>query len=160
MYLRNRIWKHITIVIMQVIKKVEKVSRDMAYTYKDASSHRNRADKKPCPYHQVKRNTEQLLTCAAEIIFIRNILCFLGVDSDYTIVVRCDNVGALFLGFNAKTSQRTNHIDIKAHFIREYVDQGIVKIIFVKSEDNVSDIWTKNTDQQTFWRHIIKIMKI
>ena len=93
-----------------------------------------------------------------EIIFIRNILCFLGVEIGYPIVVRCDNVGAIFLGYNAKTSQRTKHIDIKAYFIREYVDQGIVKIIFVKSEDNFSDMWTKNTDQQTFRRHIIKFM--
>ena len=93
-----------------------------------------------------------------EIIFIRNILCFLGIEIDYPIVVRCDNVGAIFLGYNAKTSQRTKYVDMKAHFIREYVDQGIVKIIFVKSEDNVSDIWTKNTDQQTFQRHIVKFM--
>ena len=93
-----------------------------------------------------------------EIIFKRNILCFLGVEIDYPIVVRCDNIGAIFLSYNAKTSQRTRHIDIKDHFIREYVDQGIVKIIFVKSEDNVSDTWTKNTDQQTFPRRIIKFI--
>ena len=94
-----------------------------------------------------------------EIILICNLLCFLGVKIKYPIVVRCDNVGAIFLGYNTKMSQRTKHVDIKAHFIRGYVDQGILKIIFVKSEDNVSDIlWTKNTDQQTFQRHIVKFM--
>ena len=65
-----------------------------------------------------------------EITFIRNLLCFLGVEIDYPIVVRFDNIGAIFLGYNAKTSQCTKHVDIKAHFIREYVDQGIVKIFF------------------------------
>ena len=49
-------------------------------------------------------------------------------------------------------------MDIKAHFVREYVDEGIIKIVFVKSEDNISDIWTKNTDQKTFKKHRVRFM--
>ena len=83
---------------------------------------------------------------------------FFGIRIEYPITVRCDNVGAIFLGYNAKTSPHTKHVDIKAHFVREYVSKGIVKIVFVKSENNDSDIWTKNTDCKTYVKHQNKFM--
>ena len=52
-----------------------------------------------------------------KILFVRNVLDFLGVRINYPILVRCDNVGAIFLSYNAKTSPRTKHVDIKAHFV-------------------------------------------
>ena len=39
------------------------------------------------------------------------------------------------MGNNAKQSVRTKHIDVKYHFIREHVMDGMVKIIFVPSEE-------------------------
>ena len=93
-----------------------------------------------------------------EILFIRNLLTFFGIKIAYPITVRCDNVGAIFLGYNAKTSSRTKHVDIKAHFVREYVNEGIIKIVFVRSENNDSDIWTKNTDRKTYVKHRSKFM--
>ena len=88
-----------------------------------------------------------------EIMFIRMILWFLGIKIKLPIVVHCDNVGAIFLSYNAKISQRTKHIDTKYRYVGEWVEDGIVKIVFVKSENNVSDILTKNTSQDTFNRH-------
>ena len=69
-------------------------------------------------------------------------------------------MGATFLGYNAKTGPRTKHVDNKAHFVSEHVNKGIIKIVFVKSEDSDSDIWTKPTDQKTFKRHNEKYMKV
>jgi len=94
-----------------------------------------------------------------EIMFVRMILEFLGVRVKMPIVVHCDNIGAIFLSYNAKVSQRTKHIDIKYRYVGEYVEQGIVKIIFVKSENNVSDILTKNTPQETFKRHKMRFLE-
>ena len=48
-----------------------------------------------------------------ETMFIRMILWFLGIKIKLPIVVHCDNVGAIFLSYNAKISQRTKHIDTK-----------------------------------------------
>ena len=89
---------------------------------------------------------------------MRNVLDGLEVKIKYPIVVRCDSVGAMFLSYNAKTSPRTKHVDIKAHFVREYVDEGIIKIVLVKSKNNDNDIWTKNTDKKTYTRHVVKFM--
>ena len=63
------------------------------------------------------------------------------------------------LGHNAKLSQKTKHIDVKYHFVREYVEKGLIKIVFVKSEENDADIWTKNVKQETYEKHTSKFMK-
>ena len=39
---------------------------------------------------------------------------------------------------------RTRHIDAKYHFLRDYVEDGTIKIHFVRSEKNLADIFTKN----------------
>ena len=93
-----------------------------------------------------------------EIMFVRMILWFLGIKIELPIVVHCDNVGAIFLSYNAKISQRTKHIDTKYRYVGEWVEDGIVKIVFVKSENNVADILTKNTSQETFNRHTGKYL--
>ena len=72
---------------------------------------------------------------------------FMGVKIEYPIVIHCDNIGAIFLAHNAKVSSRTKHIQLKTHFIRKYVDKQVVKVIFFRSLQNDSDIWTKNTSE-------------
>ena len=63
------------------------------------------------------------------------------------IIINCDNVGAIYLS-NNNESRRTKHIDIKYHFVREYVDAGVVKIIFVTSKNNKADPFTKNLNKK------------
>ena len=77
---------------------------------------------------------------------------------EYPMVVRVDNIGAMFLANNSVLSQRTKHISVRHHFIREYVEEGVVKIIFVKSKLNTADIFTKSLGQELFLRHRNDIM--
>jgi hypothetical protein len=51
------------------------------------------------------------------------------------------------------TSSRTKHVDTRYHFVREFVEEGFVKIIFVRSEDNISDPFTKNTPGNIYEEH-------
>ena len=53
------------------------------------------------------------------------------------------------MGINTKASLRTKHIDVRYHFIREYIVDGTVKILFVPSEINDTDIFTKNVEKDT-----------
>lgn len=88
-----------------------------------------------------------------EILYIVGILKFLGIPLQYPIEVKVDNIGAVYLSKNATTGNRTKHIDTRYHFVREYIEDGIVKVIFVRSEENDADIFTKNLNQETFKRH-------
>jgi len=90
---------------------------------------------------------------AMEILYIVGILKFLGVPLKYPIEVNVDNIGAVYLAKNATTGNRTKHIDTRYHFVREYIEDGIVKVVFVRSEANDADIFTKNLNADTFNKH-------
>jgi hypothetical protein len=62
-------------------------------------------------------------------------------------------VGAIFMSESHSTTGKTKHIDIRHNFVRKYVDEGFLKIIFVKSEDSLSDGYTKNTSIEIYERH-------
>jgi len=95
---------------------------------------------------------------SCEILFIRDILTFLGIEIELPITIKVDNAGAIFLANNRALGQRTKHVDTRYHFVRNYVEDGILKIVYVKGVDNDADIMTKNTDKNTFWRHASKFM--
>jgi len=92
----------------------------------------------------------------AEIMFIKQILEFLEMKMELPIKVHVDNVGAIYLANNSTIGQRTKHIDVRYHYVREYIEDGIVTIIFVKSGDNDADIFTKNTPGELHNKHIEK----
>ena len=83
---------------------------------------------------------------------------FIGVKVPLPIVVKVDNIGAIYMSENDGL-KKSRHIDIRYHFIREYVDQGIVKIVFVKSEDNKVDPFTKNLKKDDMDKKIGSVLK-
>ena len=58
-------------------------------------------------------------------------------------MLNCDNQGSIALAKNPIKHQRTKHIDIKYHFIRDQISKGIVEISYIPSEYNVADVFTK-----------------
>ena len=66
------------------------------------------------------------------------------------ITVFCDNQGAVQLSKNQVFHERTKHIDIKLHFIREVVARGSVRVDKVSTEDNPADMITKPLPSNKF----------
>ena len=54
--------------------------------------------------------------------------------------------------------QSTKHVDIRMKYVNEYVEDGIIKIIFVQSGDNDSDIMTKNVNGDLLDKHAGKLI--
>ena len=61
-----------------------------------------------------------------------------------------NSTSAMALIRNPVAHQRTKHIDIKYHFIRNLVESGVVDIIYVPTENNVADLFTKAVFVATF----------
>ena len=78
---------------------------------------------------------------------------FLGMEITYPIKVNVDNIGAIYLSKNATTGNLTKHVDTRYHFVREYIKNGIVEIVFVLSEDNKADFMTKNLGNDLYANH-------
>jgi hypothetical protein len=90
---------------------------------------------------------------AKEVKFIAQMLLTMDIPVELPISMRVNNVGAIFMSENQSASGRSMHIDIRTNFVREFVEDEFIKIIFVKSEDNNSDGFTKNTNLETSERH-------
>jgi hypothetical protein len=95
---------------------------------------------------------------AKEVIFAKNLLEEMGIQLQFPINIKCDNVGAIYLANNHCNSQRTNHIDTRQHFVREWVEDEILKIIFTPTLNNTADIFTKNTSEEDFHTHAPKLV--
>ena len=65
-----------------------------------------------------------------------------------------DNTGAIDLAEDWSTTGRTKHINVRFHYLREMNEQGMIRIKFVKSEWNVSDIFMKNLSEGLFHHHV------
>nr|GEU45523.1 copia protein [Tanacetum cinerariifolium] len=59
------------------------------------------------------------------------------------ILMYCDNKSAISLCCNNVQHSRSKHIDIRYHFIKEHVENGVIKLYFVNSKYRLADILTK-----------------
>ena len=80
---------------------------------------------------------------AREAMWLRQLLEEIGIRQTGPTLINCDNKGAIRLALNPGTHQRTKHIDIKHHFIRELVEQNIISVEYVQSKRQLADIFTK-----------------
>ena len=75
----------------------------------------------------------------------------------YPVTVKVSNVGAIFMASNITTMCCTKHVDIRCKYVNEYVEDGVVKIVFVNSADNDSGILTKNLSTKLHKKHSKKM---
>jgi hypothetical protein len=94
-----------------------------------------------------------------ELVFVKMLIESLGLKVMLPIQVQGDNIGAIFLAGNSTSGQRTRHIDIRYHYVRELVEQGIINISFVKTLENDADVYTKNLSADLFNKHTDKYME-
>ena len=88
-----------------------------------------------------------------ECIFVRGLYRFAFRKRVGTTTVCEDNMGALRLANNPRTTPNSKHIDIRHHFIRERVARGEFKIVHVPSHLQHADFLTKPLPREAFCVH-------
>jgi hypothetical protein len=86
-----------------------------------------------------------------EALWLRQLLPEFGVDLT-PFPIMCDSLGALRSLKNPQITQRTKHIDVMHHFVRERVADGYVHLEFVPGEHNIADLFTKPLPGPKFTR--------
>ena len=79
----------------------------------------------------------------SESCWLRNLLLELHCPIKKATLVYCDNVSAIYLSGNPVQHQRTKHVEMDIHFVREKVARGEVRVLHVPSRHQIADIFTK-----------------
>ncbi|GJS20508.1 ribonuclease H-like domain-containing protein [Tanacetum coccineum] len=77
-----------------------------------------------------------------ETAWIRNLLRELHTPLFTATLVYCDNVSVVYMSANPVQHQRTKHIKIDIHFVRDFVASGQVRVLHVPSRFQYADIFT------------------
>ncbi|GKA73352.1 retrovirus-related pol polyprotein from transposon TNT 1-94 [Tanacetum coccineum] len=80
--------------------------------------------------------------CCAQILWMRSQLTDYGLGFN-KIPMYYDNKSAIALCCNNVQHSRSKHIDIRFHFIKEHVENGVIELYFVNTEYQLADIFTK-----------------
>lgn len=84
-----------------------------------------------------------------ELIWLERLVSDLLIKCD-SVCLHMDNQSAISLVENSEPHKRTKHIEIKYHFIREKFREGLFKLKYVPTEDQVADIRTKPLSKVKF----------
>ena len=97
---------------------------------------------------------------AIDLLYVRNLLAFLGFENDGPIDVCTDNKAAFDLCHRVASAQHTRHIDRKMFKMRELRGAGVVNVRHVPTESNPADLFTKILSRQLFEKHRATVLNL
>ena len=78
-----------------------------------------------------------------EIMWICQLLMEVGIETSVPAKLWCDNQVTMNIASNPVFHERTKHIEIDYHFVREKIQLGLIFIGYVKTGEQLRDIFTK-----------------
>jgi hypothetical protein len=91
-----------------------------------------------------------LSAAVQEAIWLRSVLEEIGVPQTGPILILEDNQSAIAIANNPESHDKTKHIAIRHHYVRDSVEAGDVKLEYCPTEKMVADILTKPLGQDRF----------
>ena len=92
-----------------------------------------------------------------EGIWIIRLLHELRIPFDGPLQIWCDNKSSIEMTRNPVYHDRTKHVEIDRHYIKEKVEAGIMTLTYVRSSEQIGDMMTKPLDRPTFERFRSKL---
>ncbi|GMI85897.1 hypothetical protein HRI_002259000 [Hibiscus trionum] len=97
--------------------------------------------------HTVSRSSceaeyRAMASATCELVWIAALLSSFHIATP-TVFLYCDNQAAIYLASNQVFHERSKHIEVDCHFIRDKVSTGFLKLFHVRSSDQLADIFTK-----------------
>ena len=92
-----------------------------------------------------------------ELLWLRRLLMEIGFGSSMEMNLFCDNKAATNISENLVQHDRTKHVEVDKHFIKQSIEEKIIRFPFVKSEDQLADILTKAVSSKNFHDSLDKL---
>ncbi|KAK2427764.1 hypothetical protein QL285_026324 [Trifolium repens] len=93
----------------------------------------------------------------SEIIWLRGLLSELGFSQTKPTPLHADNTSAIQIAANPVYHERTKHIEVDCHSIREAYDRKVITLPHVSTSVQLADVLTKSLTRQ---RHNFLISKL
>jgi hypothetical protein len=87
-------------------------------------------------------------TACSEIIWLRGLLAELGFPQADSTPLHADNTSAIQIAANPVYHERTKHIEVDCHSIREAVDTCVISLPHVSTNLQIADVFTKALTRQ------------
>ena len=88
-------------------------------------------------------------SCCAQLLWMKKLLHDYGITQD-TRCVFCGNTSAINLSKNPVQHSKSKHFEILYHFVRDLVEEKIVYLEFITTDNHKADIFTKPLDGLKF----------
>ncbi|XP_050369277.1 scarecrow-like protein 14 [Argentina anserina] len=98
-----------------------------------------------------------MASVACELIWLKALLLELGISHPSPIVLYCDNQAAMHIAANPVFHERTKHIEVDYHFIRNQVQAKVMETVYTRSCDQIADLFTKILSSAQFERLLSKL---
>jgi len=85
-----------------------------------------------------------------ELLWLKNLMKDLGFFQRTAMNLYCDNKSAIEIAHNHVQHDRTKHVEVDRHFIKEKLEAGIIQFPFIKSEFQLTDVLTKTVSSKVF----------
>ena len=85
-----------------------------------------------------------------ELMWLRILLSELGLFDGGPLQLYCDNQAAINIVHNPVQHDRTKHVEIDRHFIKEKLDEGSLRVTFVRSDSQLADVLIKSVSVVSF----------
>lgn len=115
-----------------------------------------------CSWPSKKQSIIALSMCEAEYVaaassacqsvWLSNVMSQIGFNLKDPIKIYVDNVSAINLAKNLVFHERSKHIDIRYHFLRDQIGKNMITLEYCRSEDQIVDILTKPLKINAFIR--------
>ena len=106
-----------------------------------------------CPFPQLKAEYVVAAAYTSQIIWIQSQLRDYAINMK-KIPLYCDSQSVIRICHNPVQHSKTKHIALHYHFIKDHVEDGNIQVHFVKTTDQLADIFTKALDEKSFMRII------
>jgi len=125
-------------------------------------------DGDPISWSSKKQSIVAQSTCEAElyaeaaaineVLWLRGMLEELGLLLKARSIIYGDNTSTQTISREGVKRERTKHIDVKYHFITECIENGVVQLKWVATDQQQADIFTKALDRVKFETHRKELM--